>query len=88
MRHTLTGNVVCGGVYPGTDTSCLELAEDGSGWVPYSSLTTRRLAHSSWASPQGIVLMGGYYSGDTTELVTSNGSVSQFTLNNNVRLES
>ena len=44
---------------------------DGTGWSQLAgTLKELRLAHSSWLSPDGIVLLGGYYSGDTTELVT------------------
>ena len=54
--HTLTGNVLCGGVYPGTSTNCLELKEDGAGWQSYSStkLHYSRLAHSAWDSPGDV----------------------------------
>ena len=88
--HTLTGTILCGGVYPGTSTSCLELQQNGDGWRDFSStLTESRLAHSAWDYPGGVVLMGGYYSGDSTELVSSSGSVSlQFTLNDTIRLGS
>ena len=85
--HTLTGNILCGGVYPGTSDNCLELQQNGDGWTPFSKkLTEPRLAHSQWDSPDGVVLLGGYYSGDSTELVSSSGSVGQFTLNDTVRL--
>ena len=85
--HTLTGNVLCGGVYPDTSDNCLELQQNGAGWTPFSTtLTESRLAHSQWDSPDGVVLLGGYYSGDSTELVNSGGSISQFTLNDNIRL--
>ena len=85
--HTLTGNVLCGGVYPGTSRNCLELTQTGEGWKDYSStLAESRLAHSQWDSPSGIVLLGGYYSGDSTELVNTTGTSSQFTLQDPVRL--
>ena len=85
--HTLTGSVLCGGVYSNTSTDCLELQQNGDGWTPFSStLTESRMAHSQWDSPSGIVLLGGYDSGDSTELVTSGGTSSQFTLNDKVRL--
>ena len=85
--HTLTGTVLCGGVYPGTPKSCLELTQTGYGWQPYSTaLHEYRMAHSTWDSPSGIFLLGGYYSGDSTELVTSTGSTSQFSLNYKIRL--
>ena len=85
--HTLTGTILCGGVYPDTSKSCLELQPNGAGWTPYSTqLTESRLAHSAWESPSGVVLLGGYYSGDTTELVMSYDSISQFIMNDTVRL--
>ena len=57
--------------------------------MPYSPGTVEpRMAHSAWQSPDGVVLMGGYYSGDSTELVENTGSTSQFTLNDPVRLGS
>ena len=87
--HTLTGNVLCGGVYPGTSTSCLELTQTGDGWKDYStSLNQSRLAHSQWDSPSGIILLGGYDSSHSTELVSSAGTRSQFRLNAPVRLAS
>ena len=46
------------------------------------------MAHSAWQSPNGVVLMGGYYSGDSTELVNNTDTISQFTLNEPVRLAS
>ena len=84
--HTLTGNVLCGGVYSDTSTNCLELQQNGAGWTPFStSLTESRLAHSQWDSPDGVVLLGGYFSGSSTELVNSDGSISQFSLKYNIR---
>ena len=85
--HTLTGNVLCGGVYPRTSTNCLELQQNGDGWKDFStSLNKSRLAHSQWDSPSGIILLGGYDSADSTELVNDAGSISQFALNDNIRL--
>ena len=85
--HTLSGTVLCGGAYADTSADCLKLEEDGAGWQPYSSaLTQSRMAHSAWDSPSGVLLMGGYYSADSTELVTSTSSTSQFTMNDTIRL--
>ena len=87
--HTLTGNILCGGVYPGTSDNCLELQQNGDGWKDFSStLKDSRLAHSQWNSPDGVVLLGGYFSGSSTELVKSGGSISQFTLKYNIRFGS
>ena len=59
--HTLTGNVVCGGAYPDTSSSCLELKENGEGWGPYSTrLQQPRLAHSSWDSPEGSLSQNSF----------------------------
>ena len=89
MWHTLTETVLCGGAYPDTSANCLKLEENGAGWQPYSSaLTQSRMAHSAWDSPSGVLLMGGYYSADSTELVTSTSSTSQFTMNDTIRLTS
>ena len=84
--HTLTGNVLCGGVYPGTSSSCLELTQSGDGWQSYSTgLDPLRMAHSAWSSPEGIVLLGGYFSPTTTQLVTSSNTRSSFSLNSDTR---
>ena len=74
VGHTLTGNVICGGLYPGTSDNCLELKSDGTGWHPYiSPLTESRMAHSSWDSPEGIVLLGGYNTGKKVEILKKQG---------------
>merc|ERR1711981_1296234 len=83
--HTQTGNVLCGGAYDNTESTCLKLKSNGAGWMPYSPGTVEpRMAHSAWQSPNGVVLMGGYYSGDSTELVNNTDTISQFTLNDPV----
>ena len=70
VGHTLTGNVICGGLYPGTSDNCFELKSDGTGWGSYiSPLTESRMAHSSWNSPDGIVLLGGYFRGTKVEIL-------------------
>ena len=35
----------------------------------------RRFGHVSWATGSGLYLIGGYYSGKTSELVKENGTV-------------
>ena len=81
--HTLTENILCGGVYPDTLTSCVQLSERG--WESYSTELQRpRLAHSAWASPQGLVLLGGY-DNDNAELVTTTGTTILFTMDRNIR---
>ena len=83
---TLTENVICGGVFPGTSRSCLQLSESGGGWKDYSTeLLEPRISSVSWDSPSGIILMGGFHSGDTTEVVTSSGTDYSFNLKYDVR---
>ena len=63
--------MICGGLYPRTSDHCLELRSDGSGWSELGgNLNELRLAHSSWETSSGTVLLGGYYSGNTAELVS------------------
>ena len=85
--HTLDtlGNtpVICGG--DGTDTSCLQFTPTSAGgvWTNYTTTMQRRYKHSSWVSSAGLVLMGGYYSGTTAEIVPSGGG--NFSLLQNTR---
>lgn len=81
--HTQVDNIICGGVYPSTSNTCLKLSETGQGWQEYKTLNKPRQAHSSWKSPDGIVLMGGFFSGKSTEIVGSSGSRSRFSLQDN-----
>ena len=84
--HTQTGLEACGGYGPGegTTTTCVRL-EAGS-WTPSHQLVEQRRSHSSWASPAGTLLMGGYNE-QTTELLDANtgDSVTSFPLKYNSR---
>ena len=78
--HTQSGLVTCGGYY--ASTSCIRLI-DGK-WNQSNTLKHSRYLHTSWTSPMGIVLMGGWDSGTTTELLTEDGlSVELFPLKYN-----
>jgi len=79
--HTMdtVGNtpIICGGRWGSTGYSCLQLSptsEKGS-WTKYATLKEDRHGHTSWVSPEGIVLMGGTITGnalyglDNTEIV-------------------
>ena len=75
-----TGLVTCGGKSDETMSSCLTF-KDGT-WQQTHTLGTRRQHHLSWASPQGVLLIGGDYGGTTTELLNDNGSTTpSFSLN-------
>ena len=70
--HTQDGVVACGGHL--TNTSCSTLT--ASGWTTSHQLQQRRSGHVSWTSPAGLLLMGGYYSIWTTELLSNTSSSS------------
>ena len=79
--HTQTGLVECGGFNLGDNTTqntCVtfnddEDDEDYGYWVKTHNLEMKRTDHSSWASPQGVILIGGNTARTTTELLTNNG---------------
>jgi len=75
-RFTLAENIICGGSWPETSRSCLELTDScDSGWWNYSSeLVKRRVDSVSWKVPEGVIVIGGYFSPDTTELATPTDS--------------
>ena len=70
-RHSQTGLTCCGGTDYAGYTTCHTLSSNGS-WEQSHSLSQRRRWHSSWASPQGTMLIGGGFSGTTTEILTEN----------------
>merc|ERR1719295_461938 len=76
--HTMEEMTVCGGV--DTERSCLTLI-DGT-WQTTTTLLEERFHHSSWASPSGVILLGGSYSSSrTSERIQEDGtSVSGFPL--------
>ena len=64
--HTMNNNIVCGGEDDATDTvtSCYKLTT--AGWNRSHTLIHRRVYHSSWEVEDGIILLGGAYSGSET----------------------
>ena len=56
MTHTQDGLLSCGGL--GASTTCVELSDGG--WVVTHNLRQSQWFHSSWMSPAGLVLIGGY----------------------------
>merc|ERR1711953_1416688 len=66
--HSMEKKMICGGYY--NPTSCLTLSS--SGWETTTDLLEGRRDHTSWASPSGIVLMGG--GGSTTEKIQEDGT--------------
>ena len=80
--HTQDGEVACGGdtnyVNTATRTSCVSLT--ASGWITSHYLLPHgnmgRSGHVSWSSPAGLLLMGGWLSRRTTELLSETSSSS------------
>ena len=60
---------ICGGGYTSTArTTCITFTYGQ--WVTSHALTEERYSHTSWSTQDGIVLMGGEYSGRTTEIIS------------------
>ena len=87
-HHTQNGLTSCGGYDSPARFSCYTLSSSGS-WVKSHSLpgvqgepgSQGRRFHSAWASPQGIILLGGNEEKTTTEIITDCGNTtSGFTL--------
>jgi len=70
FSHTQNQNIVCGGSQNNeTQTSCLEFTS-GS-WKLSHNLIYPRYGHTSWTTPDGgVLLVGGYYSNTTTEVLS------------------
>ena len=88
--HSQTGVLACGGGSRGSGSaykSCFKFAD--SRWKKSHTMGTSRYGHTGWASPQGVLLIGGTDRTDTqsqtsTELLTDNGGATpSFTLKNN-----
>jgi len=73
--HTMDGLTICGGMdiasltgTTDTNTTCITFSSGE--WVTSHSLAEVRLYHSSWATAEGIMLVGGFLHENTTEIVT------------------
>ena len=85
--HSQTGVTMCGGHY--TRTHCHTLSSSGS-WEETHSLSRERKHHSAWASPQGIILLGGSEwdsdVGTTSEILLESGDTTPgFNLDDKIR---
>ena len=72
-RHTQSGLTACGGIR--SASNCIKF-EEGSWTTLTDNLLERpRVDHSSWINPDGdILLIGGSYSDNTTEIVYQDGT--------------
>ena len=63
VGHTQDGLISCGGGKQDTDataTNCVILNSIGD-WIQSHNLGEARVNHSSWMSPNGLVLIGGAF---------------------------
>ena len=72
--HSQTGLLLCGGGSGGyaDGTTCMTLS--GGRWKKTHTLGKRRYEHAAWASPQGVLLMGGRGEYRTTEFLNDDGT--------------
>ena len=74
--HGMAGQTVCGGKHT---NSCVTFA-DGN-WTSSGELLEKRLGLVGWSSPEGPVMIGGYSSDLTTEMVNEGPNTFSFHLN-------
>ena len=71
--HTQTGLVACGGFWGSNEKDCLTFSIGMEEWKISHTLREERSRHSSWNSPDGVVLLGGDENKNTTEILTNSG---------------
>ena len=81
-----SGYSACGGGGGSDDTKTCDTFIAGQ-WEQSHTLTSRRKDHVSWRSPMGTLLIGGWWSQLTTELLstTNSGTTELFILLNATR---
>ena len=80
--HNQNGNLACGGeAFIGDDSktttrTCVKWNSESGTWIQSDNLLLkRRQGHVSWNTDSGVYLMGGLYTGKTSERVNEDGSV-------------
>ena len=68
-RHSQDQLTQCGG--EGSQQTCYTFTEGT--WTNTARLSTERVGHRSWKSPDGIILIGGDGHERTTEIITESG---------------
>ena len=71
--HTQVGDLACGG--DGGSQSCDKWNSATGTWIRTNELRERRIEHVSWSTSSGIYLIGGWYSGNTSEKILEDGSI-------------
>ena len=83
--HTQNNDLACGGPSSNTQSTCVKWSSESGSWTQSHTLRQSRFWHVSWATEDGVYLMGGT-SSRTTELVKEDGSVEDgFSLNYDTR---
>ena len=82
FSHTQSSLTACGGWDTETFTGLTSCDTFDGEWEQSHSLSEGRQEHVSWQRPAGILLMGGYYSSYSTELLstTTDTTTSSFSL--------
>ena len=75
--HSEDGGLACGGYPTPTLTTCVKWSPASGSWTKSHILRQRRRYHLSWATASGVYLIGGQYSGKTSEKVKFDGSVEE-----------
>ena len=70
---SLTGSLICGGYHFHTTlNTCINFS--GGRWQQTHILKQKRHGHTAWASPRGVLLMGGSGTGTGTTIEFVNGT--------------
>ena len=70
---SLTGSLICGGYHFHTTlNTCINFS--GGRWQQTHILKQKRHGHTAWASPRGVLLMGGSGTGTDTTIEFVNGT--------------
>ena len=71
-KHTSCGLLVCGGERDIAKDKCITLSSSGT-WETAHTLLHSRSGLSSFQTSEGIILIGGWNSLNSTEIIKSNG---------------
>ena len=73
VHHSTDNLISCGGM--ATKDNCRTLSNGK--WVQTQNLTYPRWGHSSWATEDSVIIMGGYEEGssNTTEIVSKDSAL-------------
>ena len=77
--HSQDGELACGGGGPSTSTpnTCVKWNPASGTWRKSHTLQGKfgRYGHVSWATASGVYLIGGFFSGRTSEKVKEDRSI-------------